>query len=385
MGINIILGSSLYDPQNSIATNRGAVPVSNKSANIQKSDTAAISSHEILSLHQLFQTAVPEKTDQPENNATILGLTCDLREALKGFRLSDITVRAFINKVLSWKDNCGTPIMEGCKETLDIARKDYETGKISMPELAYIETKILTELGMKIKSEFSQNDQIFELPEVLRSRKAQCVSYTQMVYVVASSMGLPVQGVNVSNMSKTLFPAEGHVVGLVGITDKLSVFVDLTQDPARIVSQPFSLAARYEKAGNYLALNSEHEDEDIDRATRYRKIQLLDLNGLIAYTYLNRGVIAHKSGRYQQAIANFDTAISMDPGFAEAFCYRGSSYYYTDSGKYERAIANYDTAIAINPEFVDALNGRGSALIKSGQTEMGENDLQKAKKLLNKE
>ena len=64
-------------------------------------------------------------------------------------------------------------------------------------------------------------------------------------------------------------------------------------------------------------------------------------------------------GRYEEAIADYDKAIGLDPKYAPAYNNRGNAYY--DLGQYEEAIADYDRAIALNPEYADAYTNKGLA------------------------
>jgi tetratricopeptide (TPR) repeat protein len=58
-------------------------------------------------------------------------------------------------------------------------------------------------------------------------------------------------------------------------------------------------------------------------------------------------------------IADFSTAINLNPGYAEAFYHRGKSWAY--AGKKEEAIADFSAAIRLDPEFAEAFYQRGNA------------------------
>ncbi len=92
-----------------------------------------------------------------------------------------------------------------------------------------------------------------------------------------------------------------------------------------------------------------------------RKIEILtqiiklDPNDFVAFN--NRGISYDDSGRYQEAINDYDQVIALNPKGAMVFNNRGSAYAYL--GKYQKAINDYDQAIVLNPKFSEAFNNRG--------------------------
>ena len=61
----------------------------------------------------------------------------------------------------------------------------------------------------------------------------------------------------------------------------------------------------------------------------------------------DRGNLRSRNGSYELAIADYNKAIDIDPGFAEAHYNRGFSFY--ELGRYEEAIADLTRAIELNP------------------------------------
>jgi tetratricopeptide (TPR) repeat protein len=62
-------------------------------------------------------------------------------------------------------------------------------------------------------------------------------------------------------------------------------------------------------------------------------------------TYVNRGILKLRTGRFDEAIADFDTAAAEDPDQAEAYLNKGLALL-RQSGASEAALPLFDTAIA---------------------------------------
>jgi tetratricopeptide (TPR) repeat protein len=60
---------------------------------------------------------------------------------------------------------------------------------------------------------------------------------------------------------------------------------------------------------------------------------------------------------YEQAIADFDRAIVLDPDYAKPYNNQGVAY--RNLGDYERALTDYDRAIALDPDYGSAYRNRG--------------------------
>src|SRR5262245_59128880 len=63
--------------------------------------------------------------------------------------------------------------------------------------------------------------------------------------------------------------------------------------------------------------------------------------------YLKRGEAAASAHEYDRAIADYTTAIQLQPDYAEAYNDRGFAYYL--KGDVEHAIADYTRAIELRP------------------------------------
>jgi len=91
--------------------------------------------------------------------------------------------------------------------------------------------------------------------------------------------------------------------------------------------------------------------QDFDQAMR--------LNPSFAPVFSLRGNAFYGKAAYDRAILDFDEAIRLDPSVANDFNNRGNAYY--SKATYDRAIQDYDEAIRLNPSFADAFHNRGLA------------------------
>jgi tetratricopeptide (TPR) repeat protein len=69
-------------------------------------------------------------------------------------------------------------------------------------------------------------------------------------------------------------------------------------------------------------------------------------------------------GQQEQAFADFDRAIALDPGSASAYSNRGNCC--AALGQYERAIADFERAIALDPGLAQAWLNKGALLGNRG-------------------
>jgi tetratricopeptide (TPR) repeat protein len=71
------------------------------------------------------------------------------------------------------------------------------------------------------------------------------------------------------------------------------------------------------------------------------------------------GILNAKCGLLKEAVSDYDRAITLDAGNAEAYFCRGNAH--LALGDLEAAVADFDSAIARDPSYVDAMSNRGVA------------------------
>ena len=97
----------------------------------------------------------------------------------------------------------------------------------------------------------------------------------------------------------------------------------------------------FNKAEDYAA-NGKYQLA-IDNYTKCLKLDLDDANKASAYN--NRGLAYRDLGNYTAAIADYNSALKINPDYASAYNNRGNAYY--DLENYTAAIADYTSAIKI--------------------------------------
>ena len=81
--------------------------------------------------------------------------------------------------------------------------------------------------------------------------------------------------------------------------------------------------------------------------------------------WINRSLAQIRLGRYAEAIADYDAALGLDPDNAWALNYRGWAK--AQLGRYAEAVADYDAALHLDPDNAWALNQRGRAKAQLGR------------------
>ena len=73
--------------------------------------------------------------------------------------------------------------------------------------------------------------------------------------------------------------------------------------------------------------------------------------------YNMRGSVFGQSGRNEDALTDFNKAISLDPNYAQAYANR--ALIYRQTGKLDLALADYNKALQLDQNYAVAYLGRG--------------------------
>jgi tetratricopeptide (TPR) repeat protein len=99
-----------------------------------------------------------------------------------------------------------------------------------------------------------------------------------------------------------------------------------------------------------------------DRRSLWNHVLHLDSGNYLAY--FNRGVVNQDEGKLAEAIADYTSAVTLDPEYSEAYYNLGVSR--ESQGDFTGAIEDYSQAIQLKPKYAEAYNNRGALLKVKG-------------------
>jgi tetratricopeptide (TPR) repeat protein len=98
-----------------------------------------------------------------------------------------------------------------------------------------------------------------------------------------------------------------------------------------------------------------------------------------AWAYVHRGISWTEKSNFDEAIADFNQAIKLEPNFPLAFNERGRAW--MEKAEYQKAIADLNEAIRLEPKFQLAYNNRGAVWSRMEEHDKAIEDFNKAIKL----
>ncbi len=90
-----------------------------------------------------------------------------------------------------------------------------------------------------------------------------------------------------------------------------------------------------------------------------------DLMAEVETPWLNKGIAYAKMGKMQEALTNFEMAISINGGNDAAWLNKGNAL--VNMGQFKAAAVCFDQSVKLNPEYEVAWNSRGNAFYNAGQ------------------
>jgi tetratricopeptide (TPR) repeat protein len=101
------------------------------------------------------------------------------------------------------------------------------------------------------------------------------------------------------------------------------------------------------------ALPSSGQIAQVDPAAREQARELM-----------RQGFENYRNRNFEEAIAQYDRALQLDPNLARAYAARGGAHFALEN--YEEAIADHTQAVAIEPNLAASYGGRGLARLELG-------------------
>ena len=86
---------------------------------------------------------------------------------------------------------------------------------------------------------------------------------------------------------------------------------------------------------------------------------------LAAHGFFSIGCLLWEGGKPEKALSAYDTAIRLQPDYAEVYNNRGNIK--NGLGSHDTALDDYDKAIRLNPNFVETYSNRGSTKFRLGK------------------
>jgi tetratricopeptide (TPR) repeat protein len=286
----------------------------------------------------------------------------DIEKSVLALGYPRSTANDLVRLVRDWK-------CETWKQRLVKARSAGNTAEVVRVEEEVTKGLVAT-IGKEITTcREEDNDKYFYLPKVVKDKKAQCLGYSQLVYLLGRSVGLRVNVIAVLELASGDMQVDvSHVACITALSDNHVMMVDLTRS---FVSKPFVLSEAYHQSDNYLKLRQASSPLGIDR-----RIQIWDDSGACGAIYHNLGAAYAKAGDRRQSLSCFTKAITLNPKYAYTYIGRGNVY--QDLGRHNEALADYTKAIELDPSYADAHCGRGVMFAISGQLNIAMSEFTKA-------
>ena len=105
----------------------------------------------------------------------------------------------------------------------------------------------------------------------------------------------------------------------------------------------------------------------------------IQLNPMQAVAYNNRGLAFSEKKDYDSALKDFNKAIEINPSYVTAYYNRGNLFFTKE--EYDQAVVNYTKVITLKPSFARAYNNRALTFYEKSEFSKALDDVQMAKKL----
>ncbi|MGB7910766.1 MAG: tetratricopeptide repeat protein [Desulfobaccales bacterium] len=148
---------------------------------------------------------------------------------------------------------------------------------------------------------------------------------------------------------------------------------------AALLSASQAWTAEAGTAQDYLVKGNEQlKGGNLDQAVAdYNKA--LELNPKLAWAYNNLGIIYLQKEDYDHAFAAYNKALEIDPKQAQFYNNRGGAY--REIGHNDEAISDFNGALELNPSYANAYYNRAAAFYAKKDFDKAWADVNKAQSL----
>lgn len=199
----------------------------------------------------------------------------------------------------------------------------------------------------------------FDLVDVLDSKQAQCVGYSQLFWVIANALDIQTAMLEVEQYSDLeRIPKFGHVCCLASLSPEESTMVDIAYGPMageRLASKSFKLKEQYHITGDFFQLKDESNPLMLHQAFRR-----LDTQGIVAMLFCNKAYIAHSQRKFEDALAFYQKAMKISS--LDASEYNNMANTLHSLGRNNQALDAIKKSISLRPTYAPAYHNLGNIL-----------------------
>ena len=309
----------------------------------------------------------------------------DIRNVLMRLGYNEMSVNAIAQELETLFSEIG---FDKIRQAVTTARKSKNTNLLigSLEELmqllenkGYYRPDFPTKLiKLLVNGLNCKNEDIFAIldkagiPEKEKRKEqeflASCAAITQLGYILLKCM-----------LSEIKAASAGQHVFIMtdGFSPDSMIFVDFSIDSIIEID-----TRHYNRKENYYSLKKagDMEEESVKLLTDYYSFfQATDGAGLSHNIHNNLGITYDKLGMYEEAIAELNEALRLNPGYIEV--HNNLAVTYDKMGKRDEAVGELQEALRLNPGYTEAHNNLGNIYAGSGRYEEAIKELGEAIRL----